>query len=122
MSSFVLSNKETFENIYQKDHYKYLHLTDPLDPVGYAKIIVLVHEDDCMSDDELFKLQEYMELLHDYGYLHVEYIDGSGFHFKRPYEPPATLVSTQEDMLSQNPTGLSSRAFELDSGVDPYAA
>ena len=96
--NLVLCNNDTYDEVYEAEAYKYIRIVSELDPVGYAGIRVLVHDEDCLNDDSMFRLQEDMELLHDYGYLKVVYVDGAGIHSNRTYTKPDVTHNPQVEM------------------------
>lgn len=92
--NFVLCNNKTYEEKYQEEAYKYPRLEEVSDLAGYGRIVVLVEEDwgTDINDDRFHYLQEQLEALALFGYIHLVYVDEDGFESKF-----TSTVELQED-------------------------
>ena len=79
---YVLCSDETYKELYQPEHWKYIRLRDHQEPLGNAEIIVLVHDEDTI--DSLLEAQ--VQALADYGYFKVVYKSSEGSESK--HTPP----------------------------------
>lgn len=69
----VVCKKETYEELYQSEHYQYVPLLEYEDLIGFHGIEVIVHESECD-----IALEEALIVLAKFGYIRLTYVEESG--------------------------------------------
>lgn len=89
--NFILCNNRTYEEKYQKEAYKHIRLEEVSDLAGYGKINVYVEDgwEYNINDDRCQYLEEQLEALAMFGYIHLSYVDEDGFESR--YTPSTAL-------------------------------
>lgn len=97
---FILSSDKTFKELYEAEQYKYLRVEEAQDLVGFPRIEVRIH--DCWMEDindcRVNYLLEQLEILADFGYIKIVYIDSDGWEDKRT--PVEAAVESPQRTLS----------------------
>ena len=101
MSSFVLCDDNDWERLYQPEYYKYFRIKDAEDLLGHPQIRVFMHEDwhGSYGDDRIEYLEQQIEILAKFGYIHLVYkwSDGKEEEFKVESKP--LIPSPQMEMF-----------------------
>lgn len=87
---FVICKDEDYEKNYAARHHMYVRLKEVMQLLGYAGVGVLIHIDNEYPSSTLSLIHD-VELLGDFGYCKVVYVESTGMEEQREAKIDSTL-------------------------------
>jgi len=121
MSSFVLCDDESWEDLYQPEYYKWFRIKEAEDLLGHASIRVYVHIDwqEGYPDDRVEYLEQQIEILARFGYIKLIYKGEDGKEAGLVMDSTQVIESPHINMFESIKTGLE-EAIESNAATVVY--